>query len=99
MLIKQCRKKEKWDDVAEAFHNLKKQQEAFNYQQKTKKKYTSILLQGDFLSSNDEDGVEILIPKRTSSSMRQKRSKFVLPLVTKFVSLTNRYPKQSGEGE
>ena len=85
--------------MAEGFHNLKKQQEAFDNRQKKKKKDYSILLQGDFLSSNDDDDVEIIIPIRTSSSLQQKWSKFVLPLVTKFVSLNNRYPKRSGEGE
>jgi hypothetical protein len=88
-----------WDDVAEVFHNLKKQQEAFDSWQKKKKKYNSILLQNDFLSSNDNDDIEIIIPIRTSSSLQQKWSKFVLPLVTKFVSLTNWYPKLSGEGK
>jgi hypothetical protein len=57
------------------------------------------MLKGDFLSSDDDDDVEVIVPVRTSSSLQQKWSKFLLPLVTKFIGLTNRHPKLSGEGE
>ncbi len=66
---------------------------------KRKKKDHPIVLQGGFLSSDEEDDeVEVVIPVRTSSSLQQKWSKFLLPIVTKFIGFTNIYPKQSGEG-
>jgi hypothetical protein len=56
------------------------------------------MLKGEFLSSNDDDDVEVIVLVCTSSSLQQKWSKFLLPLVTKFIGLTNRHPKLSGEG-
>jgi hypothetical protein len=58
-----------------------------------------VLLQGEFLSRNDDDSVEMVVPLRTASSLQQKWSKSVIPLVTKLISLTNRNPIRSGEGE
>jgi len=43
------------------------------------------------------DEMEIL-PFRNSSSLQQKWSKAVQPNVTKFIGLTERNPKRSGEG-
>jgi hypothetical protein len=88
-----------WDDVAEAFKHLKVRQEEYDKRAQRKKKYTEVMLKGDFLSSDDDDDVEVIVPVRTSSSLQQKWSKFLLPLVTKFIGLTNRHPKLSGEGE
>ena len=89
-----------WDDVALAYSQLKKQQEAYDNRQRKKAKYTKVLLKGEFLSRDDEeDGVEVLIPVRTASSLQQKWLKFVQPLVTKFVALSIRHPKKSGEGK
>jgi hypothetical protein len=94
------RKKNKfWDEVAVAYNLLKKQQESYDNRLRKKNRYNQVLLRGDFLSSDEEDDEECVVPPRTASSLQQKWSKSVLPLVTKFISLTNRYPMQSGEGE
>jgi hypothetical protein len=56
-----------------------------------------VLLRGEFLSSdndNDDSDVELVLPVWTASSLQQKWSKFVLPIVTKFICLTNRCPKK-----
>jgi hypothetical protein len=88
-----------WDDVAEAFKVLKKHQEDYDKRVQKKKKYNKIMLRGEFLSSDSEDEVEIIVPARTASSLQQKWSKFVMPYVTKFIGLTTRHPKLSGEGK
>lgn len=81
-----------------AFNELKKQQEAFDSHHLKRDKYNKVLLKGQFLSDDNESYVEMIIPVRTSSSLPQKWSKLVLPIVTKFIMLTNRYPLLSGEG-
>jgi hypothetical protein len=56
-----------------------------------------VLLRGEFLSSdvdNDDSDVELVHPVWTASSLQQKWCKFVLPIVTKFICLTNRHPKK-----
>jgi hypothetical protein len=88
-----------WDDVAEAFKQLKVRQEDYDKRVQRKKKYHEVLLKGDFLSSDSDDDVEVIVPVRTPSSLQQKWSKFLLPLVTKFIGLSNRHPKMSGEGK
>ena len=42
------------DEVAVAYSQLKKQQEAYDSDQRKKTKYNKVLLKGDFLSSDDE---------------------------------------------
>jgi hypothetical protein len=89
-----------WDEVAVAYSQLKKQQEAYDSHQRKKTKYNKVLLKGEFLSSDDEvddEEIHAIIPVRTASSLQQKWSKFVQPLVTKFVTLTNRHPKKVGK--
>ncbi len=88
-----------WDEVAVAFHQLKKQQEAYDNRVQKKDKYNQLLMRGEFLSSDEDDNSECVVPPRTASSLQQKWSKSVLPLVTKFISLTNRFPMESGEGK
>ena len=89
-----------WDDVADVFNQLKVQQEAYDSRQQKKDKMNAARIRGDFLNNDSsEDDVQVIIPKRTPSSLQQKWSKFVLPLVTKFIALTNRHPKKSGEGK
>ena len=89
-----------WDDVADVFNKLKVQQEAYDSHQWKKDKMNAARIRGDFLNNDlSEDDVQVIIPKRTPSSLQQKWSKFVLPLVTKFIALTNRHPKKSGEGK
>lgn len=89
-----------WDDVAESFNKLKQEQEAYDTRQAKKKKMTDIILKGDFPSSDSSDEeVKVIIQKRTPSSLQQKWSKFVLPYVSKFIALTHRHPKKSGEGK
>jgi hypothetical protein len=86
-----------WDDVAVAYNKLKEQQEAYDQRQKRKEKYNQVRLRGEFLSDDDDD-VEFVMCVRTASSLQQKWSKSLQPLVTKFISVTNRHPKRSGEG-
>ncbi len=86
-----------WDDVAVAYNKLKEQQEAYDQRQKRKEKYNQVRLRGEFLSDDDDD-VEFVRCVRTASSLQQKWSKSLQPLVTKFISVTNRHPKRSGEG-
>jgi len=88
-----------WDDVAAAFIKLKQQQEAYDARQRKKDRYNQIILKGDVMESDDDDDVEYVIPVRTAGSLQQKWSKYVQPNVTKFISLTNRYPIRSGEGK
>jgi hypothetical protein len=86
-----------WDEVAVAYSQLKKQQEAYNSHQRKRMKYNEVLLRDEFLSSNDDNEIEVVIPARTASSLQQKRSKFIQPLVMKFKALTHKHPKRSGE--
>lgn len=92
-----------WDDVAENYRLLKRHQEEYDERQKKRKKYNdkSLRRSGSFLSEDsdsDEDGVVVVLPPRTASSLQQKWSKSIQPYVTKFIGLTERYPKLSGEG-
>ncbi len=70
---------------------MKRQQEVYGMQLLKKEKYNKIQLKGGFLSSNDEEEVEVIVPPRTASSLQQKWSKGILPLETKFISISNRY--------
>jgi hypothetical protein len=88
-----------WDDVAASFKKLKVQQEAYDSRQKKKEKYNKVRLYGEDFSEDDDDSVAVLMTIRTPNSLQQKWSKSVQPLVTKFISLTNRHPKKSGEGK
>jgi len=88
-----------WNEVADCFNQLKKQQEAYDSHQNKRQKMNAVWLRGDFYSSDKEDEVEVIITVRTTSSLQQKWSKFVLPYVSKFIALTNTHPKGSGEGE
>jgi hypothetical protein len=87
-----------WDEVAEVFNQLKKQQEAYDARVRKRQKLNKVRLKGDFLSSDeeDEDVCGVVVTPRTASSLQQKWSKFVLPLVTKFVIITVKNPKRSG---
>ena len=88
-----------WDDVAEAFKVLKKHQEDYDQRIQKKTKYNKVILKGEFLSSDSEDEVQVVLTAHSASSLQQKWSKIVLPIVTKFIGLTTRHPKLSGEGE
>ena len=88
-----------WDEVAESYDKLKKQQEAYDSRLRKREKMSRVMLKGDFLSDVDDDEAIIVIPCRSASSLQQKWSKFVQPLVTKFITCTHRNPKGSGEGE
>ncbi len=88
-----------WDDMAEAFNVLKRCQEDYDRRLLKKKKYNQVILKGEFLSSDSEDDVQAIVPPRTSSYLQQKWSKFLLPNVSKFIGLTTRHPKLSGEGK
>jgi len=89
-----------WDEVSVAFAHIKKQQEAYDARHSKRQKYNAVSLGSDFSSDTDVDGDDeaVIIQKRTPSPLQQKWSKFLLPLVTKFITLTIRNPKRSGEG-
>ena len=61
-----------WDDVVESFNQLKRKQEVYDMRLCNKEKYSKILLKGEFLSSNDDEEVEVIVPRRTASSLQQK---------------------------
>jgi hypothetical protein len=82
--------------VAEAFKFLKGQQDSYDLGQKKKQKYNAIYLKGDHLS-NEDSIPEVTVPVQMSSSLQQKWSKFILPLVTKFISLTIGIPLKVGK--
>jgi hypothetical protein len=84
--------------VAEAFKLLKVHQEDYDTRVQWKKKHPRVLLKDDFLSSDYDDDVEVIVPVCTPSSLQQKWSKVLLPLVTKFIGLSNRHLKMSSEG-
>jgi hypothetical protein len=93
------KKKKFWDDVARVFKKLKTQREEYDRGLQKKEKYNKVMLQGEFLSSDDDnDNASVTVMLQMASSLQQKWSKSVLYYVTKFVSLTNRYPIKSGEG-
>lgn len=54
---------------------------------------------GSLVDSSDDDSEaeEFCLPARNLSSLQQKWSKKNQPLVYKFIGVTNRYPKSSGE--
>lgn len=94
-----------WDEVAASFNSIKKRQEAYDARHAKRQKFNAVNRKSDFLSDSDEvddedsvTGEKGSIPNRTASSLQQKWSKFILPLVTKFITLTYRHPKLSGEG-
>jgi hypothetical protein len=94
------RKSEKlWEHVTEVYHMLKSNQEAYDRRQDKKKRYhsTSIRLFDDD-SFNDDDEIYML-PVRTPNSLQLKWSKGIKPEVTRFISLTKRFPKKSGEDD
>jgi hypothetical protein len=92
-----------WDDVSDNYRELKKQQEEYDNRQRKHKQYNErSLYRAGFAPSmldedSDEDVAGVPLPPRTSSSLQQKWSKFVQPHVTKFISLTIRFPRLSGE--
>jgi len=88
-----------WEEVTKCFHKLKESQQAYDRRQKKKAHYTEVRLRGDFQLSDSEDDSDCELPNRTTSSLQQKWSKFLLPIVTKFIALTEKHPMQSGEGK
>jgi hypothetical protein len=99
-----CRRQSKfWDDVLECYKKLKAQQEEYDERCRKQKRYTEHSLRrsmsNEFLESSEDEVEKQTLPPRTASSLQQKWSKFVQPLVTKFIGLTQRHPKRSGEGK
>jgi hypothetical protein len=88
-----------WDEVSVVYNKLKAQQEAYNKRQGKKEKYNEVRLQGGYLCDDSNDDVTYVMAVRTLSSLQQKWSKSLQPIVTKFISVTNRHPKLSGEGK
>jgi len=88
-----------WEEVTKCFHKLKESQQAYDRRQKKKAHYTEVRLRGDFQLSDSEDDSDCELPNRTTSLLQQKWSKFLLPIVTKFIALTEKHPMQSGEGK
>jgi hypothetical protein len=99
-----CHRQSKfWDDVSECYKKLKAQQEEYDERCRKQKRYTEHSLHrstsNEFLESSEDEGEKQTLPPRTASSLQQKWTKFVQPLVTKFIGLTQSHPKQSGEGK
>ena len=92
------RKSEKlWEHITEVYHMLKSNQEAYDRRQDKKKRYhsTSIRLFDDD-SFNYDDEIYML-PVRTPNSLQLKGSKGIKPEVTRFISLTKRFPKKAAK--
>jgi hypothetical protein len=85
--------------VTKCFHKLKESQQAYDRRQKKKARYAEVRLRGDFQLSDSEVDSDCELPNHTTSLLQQKWSKFLLPIVTKFIALTEKHPMQSGEGK
>jgi hypothetical protein len=92
-----------WDSVFKAYNTLKQQHEEYMQWQKEKKEFGMKMLCNNSLgskfdSSEDTDGGVITqLPPCNVGSLQQKWSKKIQPLDFKFVDVSNRYPKRSGE--
>jgi hypothetical protein len=50
-----------------------------------------------FGENNPADNAVVKLPNRTANSLQQKWDKHVKRVIPKFIGITSRYPKKSGE--
>lgn len=94
-----------WDSVLKAYNVFKEQHEQYLQRQKDKERFRlknlrNSLASNDFDSSEESDNNmedSVTLPVRNVGSLQQKWSKKIQPLVYKFIGVTTRYPKRSGE--
>jgi hypothetical protein len=90
-----------WESVSKAYNTLKEQHEEYMQRQSRKEHFRVRNLQrsvgNDFTSESDTDEPLFQLPSRNLNSLQQKWSKKIQPLVFKFIGVTHRYPRRSGE--
>lgn len=93
-----------WDSVLQSYNVFKKQHEEYMEREKERDKFRMRNLNNSvnravFMESDsDEDNDEVfLLPVQNVGSLQQKWSKKVQLLIFKFIGVTKRYPKKSGE--
>ncbi len=92
-----------WDSVFKAYNTLKQQPDEYMQRQKAKDDFVQRNLCNNLAgvsfdsSCFDTDDDVTQLPHRNVGSLQQKWSKKIQPLVFKFVGVTSRYPKRSGE--
>jgi len=91
-----------WESVSRAYNTLKEQHEQYMQRQSSKDQLRTAQLQrsvlgSDFSPESDDDVALFTLPSRNLNSLQQKWSKKIQPLVFKFIGVTNRYPRRSGE--
>jgi hypothetical protein len=92
-----------WDSVFKAYNTLKQQHDEYMQRQKAKDDFVQRNLHNNLAgvsfdsSCLDTDDDATQLPHRNVGSLQQKWSKKIQLLVFKFVGVTSRYPKRSGE--
>jgi hypothetical protein len=91
-----------WESVLHSYNTLKQQQEDYMQRQREKEKFRLRNLQHAAIgngedSDSDEDEDVYQLPTQNLNSLQQKWSKKIQPLLFKFIGITNRYPRRSGE--
>ena len=90
-----------WESVSKAYNTLKEQHEEYMQRQSRKEHFRLRNLRrsvgNDSTSESDTDEPLFQLPSRNLNSLQQKWSKKIHPLVFKFIGVTHRYPRRSGE--
>lgn len=95
-----------WDSVHQRYNKFKLQQEEYMTREKEKDRFRQINLRnavgnrGAFLDEENDGDIRVdavTLPTRNVGSLQQKWSKKVQPLIFKFIGVTKRFPKRSGE--
>jgi hypothetical protein len=94
-----------WDSVLKSYNVLKEQHKQYMQKEKDKDRFRHNSVRSTlgsmgidiFEDSPSEDSELFQLPTRNVGSLQQKWSKKVQPLVFKFIGVTVRYPKRSGE--
>jgi hypothetical protein len=90
-----------WDSVLHSYNIFKQQHDDYMAREKEIDKFrmrnmmNSVSRASDFPDEDMDEAIQL--PVRNVGSLQQKWSKKVQPLVFKFIGVTNRYPKKSGE--
>jgi len=94
-----------WESVLKAYNVLKDQHDEYQERQEQKSQFRKQNLKHavqniGILEDDSDVVVEVVkLPTRNVGSLQQKWSKKVQPLVLKFIGVTVRYPKRSGEDQ
>jgi hypothetical protein len=96
-----------WDSVLKSYTVLKEQHDQYMQKERDKDRFRRNSVRSTlgsmgidvFEDSPSEDSEVFQLPTRNVGSLQQKWSKKVQPLVFKFIGVTVRYPKRSGEDQ